>query len=254
MAITRDKLMSYLSELLVPDQFKDYAPNGLQVEGRGTIDKIVTGVTACQDLLDAAVAAKAGVVLVHHGFFWLNEDPRVIGPKKKRINTLLANDINLLAYHLPLDVHPVYGNNAQLAHVLGLKVNTCMATAGTRGLVCLGQLPEPMTGNDFAAYIGKRLGREPLYVAANKDAVISTIAWCSGAAQEFIHEAIDQRVDAYLTGEVSEHTLHLAKESGIHLYVAGHHATERYGVKALGEHLAVKFGLLHEFIDIDSPL
>lgn len=254
MAITRDKLMSYLSELLVPDQFKDYAPNGLQVEGRGTIDKIVTGVTACQDLLDAAVAAKAGAVLVHHGFFWLNEDPRVIGLKKKRISTLLANDLNLLAYHLPLDVHPVYGNNAQLAALLQLKVNTCVATVSAKGLVCLGQLPNPMSGNDFARTIGTCLGREPLYVAANKDQIISSIAWCTGAAQEFIQEAIDQGVDAYLTGEVSERTLHVAKESGIHLYVAGHHATERYGVKALGEHLAKQFGLAHEFIDIDSPL
>jgi dinuclear metal center YbgI/SA1388 family protein len=250
--ILRDKLLSYLNELLEAGKFQDYCPNGLQVEGKPYIRKIVTGVTACQALLDKAIELNADAVLVHHGYFWKNEAPQVSGIKKSRLKTLLAHDVNLLAYHLPLDAHSEFGNNVQLAKKLNLKIDGPLsAKDSTMGL--MGRLSAPLTAQQLARQLNTILGRQPLHIEGQTP-LIETIAWCTGAAQGFINEACAQKADAYLSGEISESTVHIARESGIHYFAAGHHSTERYGVQALGEHLAQHFGLDVEFVDIDNPV
>ncbi len=247
------EIESALAGLLRPDQVDDYCPNGLQVEGRPRVATLVTGVTACQALLDAAVEAGADALLVHHGYFWKGEDPRVRGIRRRRLATLLGAEMSLFAYHLPLDMHAELGNNAQLAAQMDWKV-TGGLQAGKPPGESIGLVGEcdPVSGAALGARIGEVLGREPLHVPGARSPV-RTIGWCTGAAQDFIDDAIDQGLDAYVTGEVSEQTVHAARENGIHFYAAGHHATERYGVQAVGEWLAGKFALDHRFIDIDNP-
>lgn len=247
------ELISYCDDLLEADRFQDYCPNGLQVEGREPINKLVTGVTASQALIDAAIESGADTLLVHHGYFWKGEDARITGLKKQRIASLLSNDISLIAYHLPLDAHPVYGNNVQLADQLGLIVDGVYQHGTEPSLVMHGRLEEPMSGKAFATYMAEVLQREPLHID-NMSQEVNTVAWCTGAAQGYIEQAVELGVDAYVTGEVSESTVHIARETGIHFYAAGHHATERYGVKALGEHLAANFDMDQQFIDIDNPV
>jgi len=247
------ELTAYTDELLAAAEFSDYCPNGLQVEGRSQIQRVVAGVTACQALLDAALAVDADLILVHHGYFWKGEEPRVIGMKRRRLKTLLAHDMNLLAYHLPLDAHPIYGNNVQLAARLGLTVDGSFGPERGAALGLLGHTAETVNGARFAQHLAKRLQREPLYIAG-AEPNWRRIAWCTGAAQSFIDAAIEQGVDAFLTGEASEQTVHSARENGIHFYAAGHHATERYGVQALGQHLAQRFALDYRFIDIPNPV
>lgn len=246
-------ITTYLHSLLEVDRIPDYCPNGLQVLGRTSIQKIVTGVTACQDLLDAAIAAKADAILVHHGYFWKGEDACITGIKQKRLQTLLQNEISLLAYHLPLDLHPICGNNAQLGKLLHIPTYQRFSVKGGSDLLCMGNLAAPCRGEDFAHLLHQKLQRAPLHISKT-DKLIHTLAWCTGAAQDFIEAAIEKGADAYLTGEISERTVHIARESGIHLFAAGHHATERYGVIALGEHLAQQFNIEHQFIDIDNPV
>lgn len=245
-------LLRYLDDLLEVERFQDYCPNGLQVEGAATVNRLVCGVTASQALIEAAVEANADALLVHHGYFWKGEAAPIVGMKKRRIARLLEHDISLLAYHLPLDAHPVYGNNVQLAQVLGLNVEGSFGPAGNPAIGLYGSLAEPLSGEALAEQIGARLGRPPLHVG-EAGAPVRTLAWCTGGAQGFIEEAARLGVDAYLTGEVSEQTVHLARENGLHFYAAGHHATERYGARALGEHLADHFGIEQRFIDIDNP-
>ncbi|MEB4592371.1 Nif3-like dinuclear metal center hexameric protein [Candidatus Thiothrix sp. Deng01] len=247
------ELESYLNKLLNISKFRDYAPNGLQVEGRAEVTRIVTGVTASQDLLDAAVELNADAILTHHGYFWKNESPVIRGMKKRRIATLLRHDISLFGYHLPLDAHPELGNNAQLGKLLGLQTEGVMDERELQGVGNIGFLPEPQTLEAFAQRVQAVLGREPLLVAGG-DKPIRRIAWCSGGAQGYIQQAFELGVDAYLSGEISEQTVHSARENGIHYIAAGHHATERYGVKALGEYLAAQFGLEHVFLDLDNPV
>ncbi|MCK0107089.1 Nif3-like dinuclear metal center hexameric protein [Marinobacter sp. S0848L] len=244
---TRNEILAKINEWLQPENFQDYAPNGLQVEGKDEIQTIVSGVTASQALIDAAVKQNADMILVHHGYFWKGEDQAIRGMKKRRIKQLLENDINLVAYHLPLDDHPDYGNNRQLANVLGIQNPRPVG-----GLVWQGELFEPMTPEAFTQHIGSVLNRQPLHVGEGAD-LIKTVAWCTGGAQGFITKALELGVDAYISGEISEPTTHTARESGIHYYAAGHHATERYGAKALGEALAKEFGIEHQFIDCDNP-
>jgi len=244
-------LTTALDTLLEPARFEDYGPNGLQVEGRGEVATVVTGVTACQPLIDAAVAAGADALLVHHGLFWRGDDPRVVGMRKHRLAALLGHDLSLLAYHLPLDFHPQLGNNVQLAARLGIEVDGELVGHG-RPTGLMGYLAEPLAGAALAARIAERLGRAPLHVAAGPE-TIARLAWCTGGGQGYIDLAADAGVDAYLTGEVSEPTVHIARERGLHLFACGHHATERYGVQAVGGWLAERFGLTHRFIDIDNP-
>lgn len=246
----RDELAAYLDQLLETPRFRDYSPNGLQVEGRGEVARVVAGVTASQDLLDEAVRRKADAVLVHHGYFWRGEDGRVTGIRRKRLGTLLAHDINLLAYHLPLDAHPELGNNAQLAARLGWQPE---GRFGEQDIAWHGLNPGAETAGELAARLGAVLGREALLVGP-ADRVVRRIGWCSGGAQGYLEQAIALGLDAYVSGEISEQTVHLARESGVAYLACGHHATERYGVAALAAHLAVRFGLECEFVDIDNPV
>ncbi len=253
MPVQLSLLESELTTLLKPEQFKDYCPNGLQIEGKPSVAKIVTGVTASQALLDAAIEASADAILVHHGYFWQGENPCLKGAKKRRIKTLIDHNISLFAYHLPLDVHPEFGNNVQLAQRLGINITGDLKKQNNHPLVFAGNFPEPLTNEGLARRINSVLDREALVVeGASKS--IGTIAWCTGAAQNYIDIAIEGGVDAYLTGEVSEQTIHAARESGIHFFSAGHHATERYGAQAVGQFLSEKFGIEHEFIDIANPV
>ncbi|QQD19051.1 Nif3-like dinuclear metal center hexameric protein [Spongiibacter nanhainus] len=251
MTIALTELVAAADELLQPQCFSDYCPNGLQVAGRDTVTRVVSGVTASQALIDAAVERGADAIIVHHGYFWRGEDPCVVGMKKRRLATLLAHDISLIAYHLPLDAHPELGNNAQLAKILGIEVEGGMDSS-PRPVGNIGRLPQPMSARDFATHVGAVLGREPLLEVVG-DHPIRSIAWCTGGAQSYIDKAAALGVDAYLSGEVSEPTIHSARELGVHYIAAGHHATERYGAPALAGHLAERFGLQHEFVDIDNP-
>ena len=256
--IVARELVTWLDDTLQVQRFRDYCPNGLQVEGRATVSRIVTGVTASEALLHAAIERKADAVLVHHGWFWKNEDPRVKGTRRTRLALALAHDLNLIAYHLPLDAHPEYGNNAQLARILGLEperqADGTPCTAGPDGLIWLGR---PASGvqtlGELTADISRHLQREPLTIGDAAQPV-RRIAWCTGAAQGWLQEAIDAGADAYITGEISEPTVHLARETGCGFVAAGHHATERYGVQALGQAIAERFGIEVEFVDIDNPV
>lgn len=251
--LSRCELAAYLADFLKIADFNDYAPNGLQVEGRDNISVIVTGVTASQELLDEAIRLKADAILVHHGYFWKNEAYPIVGIKKQRIAKLIKNDINLYAYHLPLDAHPEIGNNAMLAKMFDIKVTDSFIVEGSHSIGNIGKFKKPILVKDLTALIAQKLSREPLHIGVEHKS-ISKIAWCSGGAQNYIELAIDKGVDAYLTGEASEQTTHLARESGIEFFAAGHHATERYGICALGEHLAKKYDLTHHFIDIPNPV
>jgi len=234
--------------LLSPHNFQDYCPNGLQIAGTQKIRHIVSGVTACQALIDRAITLNADIVLVHHGFFWKNEAPQIIGTKQQRIKALLTHDINLIAYHLPLDAHPEFGNNAQLAKKLGITVK---GTFGQHDLALWGTIPES-SAPAFASQLTQTLGRTPQHFGPNH--AIRNIGLCTGAAQSFLGAAAELGLDAFISGEVSESTYHLAVETPIHYFSAGHHATERYGVQALGNHLADHFQIGHTFVDIDNPV
>lgn len=244
------ELIDYTGQILEVERFRDYCPNGLQVEGRQEVRSIVTGVTASMALLESAREAGADMVLVHHGYFWRNEDPRVVGIKHKRLRFLLTHEINLAAYHLPLDAHPELGNNAQLARLLGLNVE---GVAGEQSLVWHGSLSVAESLWDFQQRLGGELQRQPQVVGDLKRQV-RRVAWCTGAAQQYLETAIALGVDVFVSGEISEQTVHLARESGVSYIAAGHHATERYGVRALGQHLAQHFGLTHQFVDIENPV
>ena len=243
-------LVLYLNTLLSPEKFKDYCPNGLQVEGRLSINKIVTGVTASMALLEAAKAENADAIIVHHGYFWRGETPEIVGIKQKRIKFLLENNINLLAYHLPLDAHIEFGNNVQLGQLLQFNLDQFI---GENNIVALGHLSQPSTLGELAQVIANKLARQPQLIG-DSTKIIRNIAWCTGAAQSYMELAIANRVDVFISGEISEQTVHLARESGVAYIAAGHHATEKYGVQALGAHLAQKFGLSHSFINIDNPV
>lgn len=245
----REELAAYLNGILMPERFRDYCPNGLQVEGRAGIARIVCGVTANRALIDAAIARGADALLVHHGWFWKNEDGRVTGFRKQRLQALLAHDINLFAYHLPLDAHPELGNNAQLARRLGWEVAGHFAEQEIGFLGAAGCT----MARDIAAKVAAVLGREPLLIG-DPEREVRTVAWCSGGAQGYFEQAILAGADLYMSGEISEHTVHLARESGVPYLAAGHHATERYGVMALAAHLTETCGLACDYVDIDNPV
>lgn len=252
MATTLIELVAAADALLTPERFQDYCPNGLQVEGRPQIRRLVSGVTASLALLEAARDANADAILVHHGYFWKGESPVVTGMKRRRLQFLLQHDISLIAYHLPLDAHPTLGNNAQLARELDIEI-TGGLQASANPIGNIGRLPKTMSLDTFAEKIAQRLGRTPQFIAGG-DHAIRTLAWCTGAAQGYIEQAAALGVDAFLSGEISEQTVHSARELGLHFIAAGHHATERYGVRALGEHLVGQLHIEHVFIDIANPV
>ncbi|RLR18421.1 type 2 GTP cyclohydrolase I [Sodalis-like symbiont of Bactericera trigonica] len=242
------ELEHIINEKLKSNGVEDYAPNGLQVEGRQEVQRIVTGVTACQALLDGALAHGADAVIVHHGYFWKNEAAVINGMKRRRLKTLLANDINLYAWHLPLDAHPELGNNAQLAAALDIRV-----TGALEPMVPKGELATPLSGDALRLRLEHTLGRSVLHCGDGGPDQISRLAWCTGGGQGFIELAAQAGVDAFITGEVSEQTIHVAREQGLHFYAASHHATERGGISALGEWLTQKYDLDVTFIDIPNP-
>ncbi|MFD2112321.1 Nif3-like dinuclear metal center hexameric protein [Thiorhodococcus fuscus] len=243
-------LVAYCDRLLDAGRFSDYAPNGLQVEGDRPIRSLVTGVTASAALIDAAIQEGADAILVHHGWFWKNENPCLTGIKGRRARAILEAGIALLAYHLPLDAHAELGNNARLA--VELDIRNAEPTGIGNGLVWVGRLSAPMTAESFANEVTQRLGREPVMVG-RRLGQLERIAWCSGGGQGYLEQAVALGADVFLSGELSEQTAHVARESDVCYLAAGHHATERYGVQALGTHLAEHFGLRHHYIEIDNP-
>lgn len=253
MPATRQQIQSELNSLLEPHRFRDYCPNGLQVEGSGEIKLVISGVTASLALVEAAIEAGADMLLVHHGYFWKGEAQEIVGMKRQRLQRLLLNNINLFAYHLPLDAHAELGNNAQLGKVLGLQQDDVIGRPGDTPLVAVGRVPEPLSHEALLDLLETRLQRKPMSIEG-ASGLIERVAWCTGAAQNYIDLAVEAGVDAFITGEVSEQTFHIAKEAGLHFFSAGHHATERYGVQAVGEYLSEKFSLKHQFIDIDNPV
>ncbi|GAB2882006.1 Nif3-like dinuclear metal center hexameric protein [Uliginosibacterium flavum] len=246
----RAQLQTCLEELLECGRFSDYCPNGLQVEGRAEIRRVVCGVSASRALIERAIEMQADAIIVHHGWFWRGEDVRVTGIRRRRLGMLLAHDINLFGYHLPLDAHPTLGNNAQLARVLGWQVDE---PCREQPLVLLGKLPHAMPAGEVMRSVAARLAREPLLIG-DAEREVKRVAWCSGGAQGYFEQAIAAGVDLFLSGEISEQTVHLARESGVAYLAAGHHATERYGIHALAAYLTEQYGLEAEFVDIDNPV
>jgi len=242
------ELERLINEKLNSSAISDFAPNGLQVEGREDIRKIITGVTACQALLDEAVRQQADAIIVHHGYFWKSEPAVIRGMKRNRLKTLLANDINLYGWHLPLDMHPQLGNNAQLGRLLGIEIQ-----GEIDPLVPWGTFPTALSGVELASWLELRLGRTPLWCGDTGPDEIRRVAWCTGGGQGFIDNAARFGIDAFITGEVSEQTIHSAREQGIHFYAAGHHATERGGIQALSDWLTTETDLDVIFIDIPNP-
>lgn len=253
MSVALTELLQYLDKTLQPSQFHDFCPNGLQVEGRARVSRLVTGVTASQRLLDAAIEQNADAILVHHGYFWKGEPQPVVGMKRRRLAALLKADVSLLAYHLPLDAHPTLGNNARLGQLLEIDDACALQPDIANSVGNIGNLHVPVRADDFAQRLRKLTGRTALHVG-DSSGLIQRVAWCTGAAQSYIEAAVEAGADAFVTGEVSEQTVHVAREEGIHFFAAGHHATERYGVQALGEDLAGKFKIEHQYIDIENPV
>ena len=249
MSTTRDSLRQTLDALLQPERFKDYGPNGLQVEGKSDIRRIVSGVTASQALIDAAIAEQADALFVHHGLFWRGQDGRVTGWMKQRLQRLLAHDINLFAYHLPLDAHSELGNNARLGQELGWQAD---ARFGEQDLGCVASVHYD-SAEALSRHVEQVLGRRATLVQPEGGRRIARVAWCSGGAQGYFEAAIAAGADAFVTGEISEPQAHLARETGVAFIAAGHHATERYGAPAVAAHVAALHGLEHRFIDIDNP-
>lgn len=244
------KLCQFCDEYLKVDEFNDYCPNGLQVEANSQVERIVCGVTASQALIEAAIDQGADTLIVHHGYFWKGESQPITGYKGRRISSLIKNNINLLAFHLPLDAHPEVGNNVQLGKIMGWNAS---ASFGEQNLVLEGSLAQAQTLAELSRQLEAKLATTTLSISAG-DHPIERVAWCTGAAQGFIEAAAERGVDAFVSGEISEPTFHLARELGIHYITAGHHASERYGVQALAKVIADRFGIRQQFIDIPNPV
>ncbi|MFW2177142.1 MULTISPECIES: Nif3-like dinuclear metal center hexameric protein [unclassified Moraxella] len=251
--LTPTALADWINQLLEVDAFQDYCPNGLQVDADQPIQKIITGVTASQALIEHAIEANAQAILVHHGYFWKGETAPLIGMKGKRIRLLMQHGISLLAYHLPLDAHPTLGNNTQLAKQLGFTLTEPLYPHEKKPVGNIANLAQAIDIDELRQNIAQQLGREPLHLAGG-NAQVKRIGICTGSAQDMLEQAVTQGCDAFISGEVSERTTHIARELGIEYLACGHHATERGGVKALGEHIAQQFGLTVEFVDIDNPV
>jgi dinuclear metal center YbgI/SA1388 family protein len=249
--IIREALTQYLDEQLKPELFKDYCPNGLQVEGCREIRRVICGVTANQALLNKAIEFEADAILVHHGWFWRGETATITGIKHHRLKALLEKDINLYAYHLPLDAHDELGNNVGLASAAGWEITGCF---GEQNLGRVGRPASNATVATIGVDLEKAVGRPPLVLAQSADQPIRSLAWCTGAAQSYFEAAINAGVDAFVTGEVSEPMVHLARETGVAYFAAGHHATERFGVQMLGQAIAKRFGIEVRYCEVDSPI
>ena len=246
-------LCRYADGFLQIEKFHDYCPNGLQVQGRAQVRRIVSGVTACQALIEHAIAVHADALLVHHGYFWKGDSAALVGMHARRVRLLLEAGISLIAYHLPLDAHAEVGNNAQLAQLFEWTSCNTLEDGHQPPLAMWAALPAPLDPETVCARITKKLNRKPLWIDG-QCGPIHTIGWCSGAAQDCIRHAVAHGLDAFISGEISERTTHTAREEKIHYFAAGHHATERYGVQALGAHLEQQFALEHHFHEVDNPV
>lgn len=253
MTVALKELIEYLDNYLQASKISDYCPNGLQIEGSQIVKTIIGGVTASQALIDEAIDSKADALLVHHGFFWKGEPSQITGIKRNRIKALLEKNISLIAYHLPLDIHPEVGNNIQLAKLLNLELMGSLDPSARPSIGVSARLASPITAADFKYLVSQTLSRECMHIGDDSK-MIHTIGLCTGAAQGMISQAVEQGLDAYLSGEISEPTVHIARESGVNYFAAGHHATERGGVLALGKHLQEKFAIHFEFKDIPNPV
>lgn len=249
-------LIKILDSELNSHDINDYSPNGLQVEGKHEVTKIVSGVTASLALIEQAVSLNADAILVHHGYFWKGESPIVVGMKKRRLKQLLKHNISLISYHLPIDVHPTLGNNAQIGKMLNLNKVQAISSIKPTGIVMTGTLQKPMSHSEFSDTLSSLLNRQ--IISVGNKSKISKLAWCTGGGQNFIDQVVEQSdfdspIDAFISGEISEQTTHSAVEQNIDFFAAGHHATERYGVKAIGEWLRDMHSLDVQFVDIDNP-
>lgn len=245
-----NRLVSELANFLQVSKFQDYCPNGLQVEGRPQVRRIVTGVTASQALIEAAIEADADAIMVHHGYFWKGEAAEVTGIKKRRLKQLLTHDISLLAYHLPLDAHPEVGNNVQLGKVLDWPI---VRYLDDKHMLPMAVLPEELSLQQLNAHVSKQLNRQA-QLLGDPGRKVRTVAWCTGAAQSYIQQAVAADIDVFISGEVSEPTWHTVQETGTAYIAAGHHATERYGIQALGQWLAGNFAVEHIYIEVENPI
>lgn len=245
-----NELRDYIGSLLDVARFRDYCPNGVQVEGRPEVLRIATAVSASQVVLEAATAWRADALIVHHGYFWRNEEAGITGIKKRRIAHLLRHEVSLLAYHLPLDAHPELGNNACLAKQFGWSEQ---GRFGEQNIASIGALQQMQTLAQLASQLTATLRHAPLTIG-DPERAIHRIAWCSGGGQGYFEQAVALGVDAFITGEISEQNVHMARETGVAFIAAGHHATERGGVQALGSHLASRFGIEQHFFDQDNPV
>ena len=249
--VTLSEITRFCDEYLDTASFKDYCPNGLQVEGKPEISHVATAVTASLATIEAAIESNADMLLVHHGYFWKGEAPQISGMKGKRIRTLIENNLNLVAYHLPLDAHPEVGNNAQLAK--RLRWQNARPLGENDGLLWQVELPQKTNACALSRDLSGALNREPLHIPGGP-MEFNRVGWCTGAAQSYIEQAAEAGLQAFVSGEISEHTTHVARELGIHYFAAGHHATERYGIQALGRLLEESFDVTHEFIEISNPV
>ncbi|WP_445116256.1 Nif3-like dinuclear metal center hexameric protein [Acinetobacter sp. WZC-1] len=246
-------IINWCDQTLKSSEFKDYAPNGLQIEGRAEIKKILCAVTAAQEAIDAAILQNADLLLVHHGYFWKGEAPEITGMRGKRIRRLIQQDISLVAYHLPLDSHPTLGNNAAIAEILELDNIGALDPAERNPIGNIGYLKHAMTPTDFRQYLTERLGFNAIHLPAEKE-FIQKIGFCTGGAQDFISKAAHQQCDAYISGEVSERTFYEARELNVHYYACGHHATEKYGVQRLAAALAEQFNIEFSYFELNNPI
>ena len=249
-----EQLTSYINDVLQISDFTDYAPNGLQIEGRSSVKRLATAVTANYRVIEQAIDWKADALLVHHGYFWKGESPCIVGMKQQRIQALLKHNINLYAYHLPLDCHLTLGNNAQLANVCSFLVNQSHTIGCNKDLLWQGELSAVQSSAEFSKFLSDVLRQQVIHLPDSSDKQIKSLAWCSGGAQDLIEKAASLGVDAYISGEVSERTYYQAQELDIHYFSCGHHATERYGVQALGMYLASELELEHQFFDANNPV
>ena len=246
-------IIQWCDQTLKSPEFKDYAPNGLQIEGKTEVHKILAAVTASQDAIDAAIRENADLLLVHHGYFWKGEAYPITGMRGKRIKSLIQHDISLLAYHLPLDSHPSLGNNAAIADLLKLERIEALDPSEGHPIGNIGYLNQPMPVEDFKKFVSEKLKFDAIHLPADKT-MIEKVGFCTGGAQDFIIKAAEQGCDAYISGEVSERTFYEAKELGVHYFACGHHATERYGVQRLGQAISEQFDIEYVYFELNNPI
>ena len=246
-------IIQWCDQTLKSPEFKDYAPNGLQIEGKTEVHKILAAVTASQDAIDAAIRENADLLLVHHGYFWKGEAYPITGMRGKRIKSLIQHDISLLAYHLPLDSHPSLGNNAAIADLLELERIEALDPSERHPIGNIGYLNQPMPVEEFKTFVSEKLKFDVTHLPADKN-MIEKVGFCTGGAQDYIVKAAEQGCDAYISGEVSERTFYEAKELGVHYFACGHHATERYGVQRLGQAISEQFDIEYVYFELNNPI